>query len=112
MIENVRSGVGPYFAKRLADTIAHHPIVGEARSFGLMGAIEIVKNKETRERFPGWVAGSTVRNHAVANGMMMRAVYDTMILSPPLMWNNETVDLAVTRIMKALDLAELELRAL
>jgi putrescine---pyruvate transaminase len=112
MIENVRSGVGPYFAKRLADTIAHHPIVGEARSFGLMGAIEIVKNKETRERFPGWVAGSTVRNHAVANGMMMRAVYDTMILSPPLMWNNETVDLAVTRIMKALDLAELELKAL
>ena len=42
--------------------------------------------------------------------MMMRAVYDTMILSPPLMWNNETVDLAVTRIMKALDLAEVDLR--
>ncbi len=100
MIENVRSGVGPYFKQRLQDTVAQHPIVGEARSFGLMGAIEIVKNKETRERFPDWVAGSTVRNHAIANGMMMRAVYDTMILSPPLIWTNETVDLAVGRIMR------------
>ena len=110
MIENVRSGVGPYFKQRLLDTVAEHPIVGEARAFGLMGAIEIVKNKETRERFPGWVAGSTVRNHAIANGMMMRAVYDTMILSPPLIWTRETVDLAIGRIMKALDLAETELR--
>jgi putrescine aminotransferase len=110
MIENVRSGVGPYFKQRLQDTVAQHPIVGEARSFGLMGAIEIVKNKETRERFPDWVAGSTVRNHAIANGMMMRAVYDTMILSPPLIWTKETVDLAVGRIMKALDLAERDLR--
>ncbi|MGB8818291.1 MAG: aspartate aminotransferase family protein, partial [Rhizobiaceae bacterium] len=54
----------------------------------------------------------TVRNHAIANGMMMRAVYDTMILSPPLMWTKETVDMAVGRIMKALDLAELDLRKL
>ena len=110
MIENVRSGVGPYFKQRLQDTVAQHPIVGEARAFGLMGAIEIVANKETRERFPDWVAGSTVRNHAIANGMMMRAVYDTMILSPPLMWNNQTVDMAIDRIMKALDLAEKDLR--
>ncbi len=110
MIENVRSGTGPYFKQRLQDTVAQHPIVGEARAFGLMGAIEIVKNKETRERFPGWVAGGTVRNHAIANGMMMRAVYDTMILSPPLIWTKETVDMAVSRIMKALDLAERDLR--
>ena len=111
MIENVRSGVGPYFLKRLKDTVAEHPIVGEARAFGLMGAIEIVKNKETRERFHGDLeAGVAVRNHAIANGMMMRAVGDTMILSPPLMWTNETVDLAISRIMKALDLAERDLR--
>jgi putrescine---pyruvate transaminase len=110
LIDNVRSGVGPYFKQRLEDTVAQHPIVGEARSFGLMGAIEIVKNKETRERFPDWVAGMTVRNHAIANGMMMRAVYDTMILSPPLIWTKETVDMAIVRIMKALDLAERDLR--
>ncbi len=110
LIENVRSGTGPYFKQRLQDTIAQHPIVGEARAFGLMGAIEIVKNKETRERFPGWVAGGTVRNHAIANGMMMRAVYDTMILSPPLIWTRDMVDMAVGRIMKALDLAERDLR--
>ena len=111
MIDTVRTKTGPYFNKRLKETVAQHPIVGEARSFGLMGAIEIVKNKETRERFPGdGDAGVAVRNHAIAGGMMMRAVGDTMILSPPLMWTTETVDLAVTRIMKALDLAERDLR--
>ena len=44
--------------------------------------------------------------------MMMRAVYDTMILSPPLVWTRETVDMAVSRIMKALDLAERDLRTM
>ena len=43
--------------------------------------------------------------------MMMRAVGDTMILSPPLIWTRETIDLAVGRIVKALDAAEKELRA-
>jgi putrescine---pyruvate transaminase len=112
MIDHVRTNVGPYLNQRLLDTVAHHPIVGEARSFGLMGAIEIVKNKETRERFSGWVAGATVRNHCIANGLMMRAVYDTMIMSPPLIWTRQTVDLGIDRMMRALDLAEKDLRSM
>ena len=46
-----------------------------------------------------------MRDHAIANGMMMRATGDTMILSPPLIWTRETIDLACDRIVKALDLA-------
>jgi putrescine---pyruvate transaminase len=42
--------------------------------------------------------------------MMMRAVDDTMILSPLLIWTKDTVDLAIGRIMTALDLAERDLR--
>jgi putrescine---pyruvate transaminase len=41
----------------------------------------------------------------------MRAVDSTMILSPPLIWTRETIDLAVGRIVKALDAAQTELRA-
>lgn len=51
-----------------------------------------------------------VRDHAIVNGMMMRAVGDTMILSPPLIWTKETIDMAAERISKALDLAEADLR--
>jgi putrescine aminotransferase len=52
-----------------------------------------------------------VRDHAIANGLMLRATGDTMILSPPLIWTRETIDLACERIGKALDLAHRDLFA-
>jgi putrescine aminotransferase len=111
MIERVRNDTGPYFAAQLQERIAPHGLVGEVRSFGFLGAIEIVKNKRTRERFvePG-SAAIVVRDHAIANGMMLRATGDTMIMSPPLIWTRATIDMACDRILKALDLAESELR--
>ena len=112
LVDRVANDTGPYFAQRLADTIAGHGIVGEARSFGLMGAIEIVKDKASRERFSeAQGAAYLVRDEAVKAGLMMRAVGDTMILSPPLIWTRETIDLAMDRIVKALDGAERQLRA-
>ncbi|PHP67490.1 aspartate aminotransferase family protein [Zhengella mangrovi] len=110
LIERVRDDTGPYFAEQLAQRVAPHAIVGETRSAGLMGAIEIVRDKQTRERFPGGgVAAVCIRDHAIANGLMLRAVGDTMILSPPLIWTRETIDLAIDRILKALDLAAADL---
>ena len=111
LIEQVRDETGPYFAEQMRTRISPHPLVGEARTFGLLGAIEIVKDKQTRERFaePG-SAAIAVRDHAIANGMMLRATGDTMIMSPPLIWTRETFDMACDRILKALDLAEADLR--
>ncbi|MBN9241637.1 MAG: aspartate aminotransferase family protein [Mesorhizobium sp.] len=111
LVERVKSDTGPYFAHALGERIADHPLVGEVRSFGLMGAIEIVKDKGTKERFaPSGSAAVVVRDHAIANGMMMRATGDTMILSPPLIWTRDTIDMACERIVKALDLAAADLR--
>jgi len=111
LIERVRDDTGPYFREALTAALADHGIVGEVRTFGLMGAIEIVKDKETRERFTGGGAAAViVRDHAIANGMMLRATGDTMILSPPLIWTRDTIDMAATRIRTALDLAERDLR--
>ena len=112
LVERVRTDTGPYFAEQLAARIAPHPIVGEVRCIGLMGAIEIVADKETMARFPGdGDAAVTVRDQAIAAGMMMRAVGDTMILSPPLIWTRQTIDMAMDRIIMALDRAAEELRA-
>lgn len=111
LIDRVREDTGPYLRKALFEALSDHGIVGEVRSFGLLAGIELVKDKQTRERFPGdGAAGVVVRDHAIANGMMMRAVGDTMILSPPLIWTRETIDMAAERISKALDLAEADLR--
>lgn len=111
MIERVKTDTGPYLAEQLQSRIAPHGLVGEVRSFGFLAAIEIVKNKETRERFqePG-SAAVVIRDHAISNGMMLRATGDTMIMSPPLIWSRQTIDTACDRILKALDLAEAELR--
>ncbi len=111
MIDRVRDNTGPYFAKALGERVAGHALVGETRAVGFMGAIEVVKDKATRERFsPAGSAAALVRDHAIANGLMLRATGDTMILSPPLIWTRETIDMACERIVKALDLADADLR--
>ncbi len=110
LVDRVREDTGPYLIKALRDRIAGHSIVGEVRAVGLMGAIEIVRDKATRERFPGnGKAAVVVRDHAIANGIMIRATGDTMILSPPLIWTRDTVDMACERIGRALDLAARDL---
>ncbi len=112
LIERVRTDTGPYFRKTLMEQLSGHRLVGQVRTIGLMGAIEIVKDHDTRERFkPEGSAAMKVRDHAIANGMMLRATGDTMILSPPLIWTRETIDMAAGRIAKALDLAAAELGA-
>jgi putrescine---pyruvate transaminase len=112
LIDRVRDDTGPYFAEQLNAAVAGHGLVGEVRTFGLLGAIEIVADKSSRARFPqASGAAFIVRDEAIRNGLMMRAVGDTMILSPPLIWTRETIDLAIGRILKALDAAGEKLRA-
>ena len=111
LIERVRDDTGPYLAQALRARIAGHELVGEVRSVGMMAAIEIVQEKATRQRFdPPGSAAVIIRDHAIANGLMLRATGDTMILSPPLIWTRGTIDLACDRILLALDLAAAELR--
>jgi putrescine aminotransferase len=104
IVERVRDHTEPYFhasLKKLAD----HPIVGEVRSIGLVGAIEIVKDKTTRERFHKDLgAGGRCRDFCVDNGLVMRAVGNTMIMSPPLVVENKHIDELVEKAWKCLDL--------
>ena len=60
LVERVRNDTGPYFAEALQERVAGHPLVGEVRAFGLLGAIEIVRDKGTSERFgpPGRLRSS------------------------------------------------------
>ncbi len=110
LIDRVRDDTGPYLRKALREAVSGHPIVGQVRTYGLLGAIEIVAKKDERKRFPGeWKATEVVRDHAIENGMMMRAVGDTMILCPTLIWTRETIDMACDRIVRALDQAAADL---
>jgi putrescine aminotransferase len=104
IVERVSEHTAPYFQERWG-SLAKHPIVGEARSLGLVGAIEIVKGKDSRERFHKDLgAGSQCRDFCVNNGLVMRAVGDTMIVSPPLIVENKHIDELVEKAWKCLDL--------
>ncbi len=110
LIDRVRDDTGPYLVERLKAVVGDHPIAGEIRGYGLLAAIEIVSDRDSKQRFePAGHGASLVRDHSIAAGMMMRAVGDTMILSPPLTWTRETIDMATDIVKTALDGAQKEL---
>jgi putrescine aminotransferase len=103
IVERVKSETAPYLQKRLRE-LSDHPLVGEVRGVGMLGAIELVKNKTTRERYTGKGAGMICRTFCFNNGLIMRAVGDTMIISPPLVITFAEIDELVEKARKCLDL--------
>ena len=111
ILDEVKSKTAPYLKEEWLK-LADHPLVGEARIKGLMGAIELCANKETRERFSSEgrftsldkiSAGSLCRDLSINNGLVMRAVGDTMIIAPPLIINQEQIDELISKTSKTLD---------
>ncbi|HEY9547920.1 MAG TPA: aspartate aminotransferase family protein [Kiloniellaceae bacterium] len=109
LVERVREDVGPYLQQRLA-TLADHPLVGEVRGVGLLGAVELTADKASRGRFkPEGRAGTLCRDHCVKLNVVSRAVRDTMVMSPPLIITRAEIDELVARLAKAIDLAAKDL---
>lgn len=103
LVERVAEEIGPYLQKLWAK-LGDHPLVGETRMTGLIGAAEIVADKATLARFPTEAqAGLVCRDLAVENGLVMRAVGDTMVISPPLVISQKECDVLVERALTTLD---------
>ena len=103
IIENAHNETAPYLQKRLRE-LNDHPLVGEVRGVGLLGAIELVQDKATRKRYEGRGAGMICRQFCFDNGLIMRAVGDTMIIAPPLVISKDEIDELVTKARQCLDL--------
>ncbi|MBA6141019.1 MULTISPECIES: aspartate aminotransferase family protein [Pseudomonas] len=103
IITQVQDKTAPYLQQRLRE-LADHPLVGEVRGLGMLGAIELVKDKASRTRYPGNGVGMICRQHCFDNGLIMRAVGDTMIIAPPLVISLAEIDELVAKARKCLDL--------
>ena len=103
IVERVREETAPYLQKRLRE-LNDHPLVGEVRGLGMLGAIELVKDKATRSRYEGKAVGMICRQFCFENGLIMRAVGDTMIIAPPLVISRDEIDELVEKARKCLDL--------
>lgn len=97
------------------EAIAAHPLVGETRGRGLLGAIELVADKETTARLdPALRVPDRLFARGYANGVIFRAFADNIIgLAPALCCNEDEMDMIFDRIRRTLDelLSEPDIRS-
>ncbi len=106
LVDRVRDDIGPYLHKRWCE-LGDHPLVGETRMVGLMGALELVADKSTLERYPEKRgAGTICRDILVNNGLVMRAVGDTIVAAPPFILSHDEADEMIDKAWQCLDLTQ------
>src|SRR6185437_11145373 len=95
--------VSPRFIEGLR-RFAAHPLVGEVRAIGLIGAAELVQDKASKAPFdPKQGVGAIFAAHALEGGLIVRAMGDSVALCPPLIITPEEIDEMLRRFGKALD---------
>jgi putrescine aminotransferase len=94
------------------EAFGDHPMVGEIRGAGLIGAIELTSDKRTRRFFEkNGRVGTICRDFCINNGLIMRATRDTMLFSPPLTITEDEIGQMVTLAKKAIDLTYAEVKS-
>ena len=98
------AAMGEVLRTQLRAALADNPMVGEIRGLGLIGAIELVADKRTRRFFDNrGRVGAICRDYCFENDLVMRAVRDTMVFSPPLVISEDEIALLVNRVSRAVE---------
>lgn len=93
----------PLFQRRL-NKFGGHPLVGNARGRGLIGTLELVRNKETKEQFtPTDGIAIHAGKQAQVHGVITRALGDNYSLCPPLIITEAQINDLFDRSTRALD---------
>lgn len=110
ILGHVRSII-PDFQAGLSE-FASHSLVGNARGMGLIGALELVRDKETKENFdPAWGVAAQVGARAQRHGLIIRALGDTVNFCPPLIITKSQIADMFARARVALDETYARLKA-
>ncbi|WP_457650074.1 aspartate aminotransferase family protein [Profundibacter sp.] len=104
IVDTVRDVTAPYLAKRWAE-LADHPMIGEAKSCGMVASVAMSPDKANRAPFeaPSGTIGLMCRDRCFENNLVMRHVGDRMIISPPLVFTKDDVDTLTERAYRAID---------
>jgi 4-aminobutyrate---pyruvate transaminase len=109
IIEHVRK-VATVFQKRLK-AFADHPLVGEARGVGLIGALELVADKSTKRAFqPTQTVGAICTAKLQELGVITRAMGDSLAFCPPLIITADEINEMFDLVATALDQTEAQVR--
>ena len=112
MIENA-AAMGQYATERVAEMAKKHPSIGDFRTTGLLGCIELVKNRQTKEPMAPWNAAPkdmTVMNQVAAKlrelGMYTFVRWSYIFIAPPLNITKEEMDEGLDIISQAIFIAD------
>ena len=104
IIEKAKNELSPYLQKKWL-ALGDHPMVGEARGVGMVGALELVKDKNTKTSYSSdQNVGTICRDFCFNNGLIMRAVGDAMIICPPLVISHSEINELIEKAKLCLDL--------
>ncbi|MBS0125706.1 aspartate aminotransferase family protein [Thetidibacter halocola] len=112
IVDRVREDTAPYLKTKF-EALAEHPLVGEAKIVGMMGSIALTPDKASRAAFASeaGTVGLICRERCFANNLIMRHVYDRMILSPALVISKSEIDTLIDRAWQCLDETHAKLKA-
>jgi taurine--2-oxoglutarate transaminase len=109
LVEHARE-MGPVLRRFLTDLGEQHPSVGDVRSIGLFGIIELVRNRETREPLAPWNASSpemnALRKYALDHGLYIYTHWHTVLVIPPLPITEEQLAEGFAVLDKALEITD------
>ena len=84
--------------------LLEHPLVGEVRGKGLLAGVELMRNNGARTAFdPKLKVGALCARIAEENGLIVRAIGDTIAFCPPLIISEREIDEMLARFRTALD---------
>jgi adenosylmethionine-8-amino-7-oxononanoate aminotransferase len=91
LVENART-VGAYLLEQLHKRFGSSPIAGEVRGVGMLAAIEVVRDRESKEPFPNIPDASWIAEECFERGLIARALLQCVAFSPPLCATTADVD--------------------
>lgn len=87
------AAMGPVLRRMLNDLGESHPSVGEVRSIGLFGIIELVRNRQTKEPMTPWNGSSpemaAFKTYCLEHGLYLDVHWHTVLIIPPLIITEE-----------------------
>jgi 4-aminobutyrate--pyruvate transaminase len=102
IVEHVKQ-VAPQLQNGLA-ALQNHPLIGEVRGIGLLGAVELTSSKSKRTGFDAKLGlGGYIQSRALEHGVIVRALRDAVVVCPPLIIDAAEIEELLEGLRRALD---------
>jgi taurine--2-oxoglutarate transaminase len=108
------AGMGPVLKRMLTDLGEAHPSIGDVRSIGLFGVVELVKDRKTKEPMAPWNGSSpdmtALKKYCVEHGLFLYTHWHTALIIPPLIITEEQLEEGFEVLDKALEITDRAVR--